>query len=536
MHSASSPAAQTGAVGPRRPALRRVPSVGETLPPARRGLGWGRVLLAHVVLIAVPTIPYYYMRVLGTDLFYLHVTIATVYLLTALMILSETGIAAWQRFAAEPIVPRSRSDAWWQSFKGFLGLRGARGADVVRPVPRTSIIVAAFLPNEADIIVETLEHLLMRIRRPPDGFEIILAYNTPVRLPIEDELEELAERFPDLRLLRVDGSETKAENLNAALDVATGEITAILDADHLPRPDCLERAWHWLESDYDVVQGRSIVRNFASNLKTKCIAVEFECMYGISHAARSLWVDTAIFGGSNGYWRTEVLRTVRFNPKMMTEDIDASMRALLQGYHIVTDRSIVSTELAVADFRSFWFQRKRWAQGWLQVSLKYQRAVWKSTHLSLRQKIYWTYLLGFRELYPLVSLQIFPVLISLILFQGALPLWSHGYLWSSAILTLVSGPLQVIVATKNAVTGFPRRYALGYAFFVFFYVMLKNMIWVIALYDHLTRNTDWIVTRREMSESMRRREAELRKSSRNGAWAGLHQVRDALRSSGFRFV
>ena len=259
-------------------------------------------------------------------------------------------------------------------------------------------------------------------------------------------------------------------------------------------------------------------------------------MYGVSHPARSLWVDTAIFGGSNGYWRTEVLRRVRFNPRMMTEDIDASMRALLDGYRIVADRSIVSTELAVADFRSFWFQRKRWAQGWLQVSLKYQREVWRSPHLGWRQKLYWTYLLGFRELYPLISLQIFPVLFSLILLQGALPLWSHWYLWSSALVTFASGPLQVVVASKNAVTGFPRRYALGYSFFVFFYVMLKNMIWVIALYDHLTRNTDWIVTRRELSESMRRPQEESRKSQRKGAWVGLHQVRDALRSRGFRFI
>lgn len=505
-------------------------------PQPLRHLGWGRVLLAHLVIIAVPTIPYYYMREIGTDLFTLHVVIATVYLITALMILSETGVSLWRRFAGQPIFPHSRSDAWWQTVKGVLGARGARRPDAVRPVPRTSIIVAAFLPNEADIIVETLEHLLLRIRRPEDGLEVILAYNTPVRLPVEDELEELEQRFPNLRLLHVRDSESKAENLNAALDVVSGEMTAILDADHLPRPDCLERAWHWLETDYDAVQGRSVVRNFASNLETKCIAVEFECMYGVSHPARSFLVDTAIFGGSNGYWRTDVLRRVRFDPRMMTEDIDASVRALLDGYRIVADRSIVSTELAVADFRSFWFQRKRWAQGWLQVSLKHQRALWQTPHLDWRQKLYWTYLLGFREFCPLVSLQIFPVLFSLILVQSALPLLSHWFLWSSALLTFLSGPLQVVVATKNAVTGYPRRYALGYSFFVFFYMMLKNMIWVIALYDHLTRNTDWIVTRRELSESMRRREEARRRAQRNGAWAGLHQVRDALRSRGLRFL
>jgi len=187
-----------------------------------------------------------------------------------------------------------------------------------------TFIVAAFLPNERHIILATIRHLLSEVERPEAGFEVILAYNTPTDLPVEKELRRLADGDPASRLLRVEGSESKAENVNAALAIGTGEVTCILDADHHPCPDCLARAWRWLHNGYDVVQGRSVISNHDVNFLTRMIAIEFEQIYSVSHTARSLALDTAIFGGSNGYWRTEVLREIGFDVTMMTEDIDAS--------------------------------------------------------------------------------------------------------------------------------------------------------------------------------------------------------------------
>src|SRR5262249_44704199 len=159
------------------------------------------------------------------------------------------------------------------------------------------------------------------VQRPEAGLELILAYNSPVDLPIEDELRRLAERRPELRPLRGEGSGSKAENLKAAIEIATGEIVGILGPGHHPPAHRLERAWRWLESEYDVVQGRNVIRNRDDNFLTRMIGVEFECMYGVCHPARSLFVDTAIFGGSNGYWRIDALRRTRFDPRFMTEDI-----------------------------------------------------------------------------------------------------------------------------------------------------------------------------------------------------------------------
>jgi cellulose synthase/poly-beta-1,6-N-acetylglucosamine synthase-like glycosyltransferase len=146
---------------------------------------------------------------------------------------------------------------------------------------------------------------------------------------------------------------------------------------------------------------------------TQMIAVEFECMYGASHPAKSLLFDTGIFCGSNGYWKTSVLKKVRFSPQMLTEDIDASLRTMLKGYQIVHDPRIIITELAPEDVPSFWSQRKRWAQGWMEVAIRHQVPLLRSKYLDRWQKAYWTMLLVFSAAFHFVALQVFPILLSL---------------------------------------------------------------------------------------------------------------------------
>lgn len=457
-----------------------------------------KLIFSHTVIIGIPTILYYYLRLNGWSLFSLHSAIATAYLFTSLMMMYEATVV-W----LEDLIINQRNGKkrrykpWFQQLIGIRDIKKPQRSKATRPLPRCSCIVAAYLPNEQDLIIDTLTHILKNVYRPPGGLELILAYNTPEELPIENELRALASSYPELRLLRVEGSKSKAENLNAAINIVTGVITCILDADHQPCADCFLRAWQWLESDYDVVQGRSIIRNHRENFLNQVVAIEFESIYGVSHPAKTLLVDTAIFGGSNGYWNTSVLKRIRFNTIMLTEDIDASLRTLLQGYRIIHDATIVSTELAPTQFKSFWTQRKRWAQGWLEVSLKYQRHFWKSEHFNSWQKAYWTYLLYYREFFSLIALQIYAIVFSFILYQGDFPIWNHWYLLLTTIITLLSGAYQTLITMQLVYQKYPLRYFIQYALITFFYTTLKHMISLVALYDHLKGQTDWVITPRK---------------------------------------
>ncbi|MDQ3081764.1 MAG: glycosyltransferase family 2 protein [Gemmatimonadota bacterium] len=295
------------------------------------------------------------------------------------------------------------------NIEGILALRrGDAPEEPEQPYPPATAIVAAYLPNEAATIEGTIECLLAADYPAP--LQVILAYNTPHDLPIEQTLQEIARRNPNFVPLRVRGSTSKAQNINAALSLVSGEFTGIFDADHRPERDSFRRAWAWLSDRADVVQGHCVIRNGSTNWLTRLLAVEFEQIYASAHPGGARLRGFAIFGGSNGYWRTRVLRSVRMRCAMMTEDIDSSMRAIAAGYRIVCDPGLISTELAPATLRALAHQRLRWAQGWCQVTLRHSWLMLKSPHLNLNQKIGVCHMLPWRDMFPWMSLQIIPIL------------------------------------------------------------------------------------------------------------------------------
>ena len=140
------------------------------------------------------------------------------------------------------------------------------------PEPPASAIICAYLPNEAGTIMETMHHFLSNIEYA-GGLQIILAYNTPTPLPVEVELRALADKHPNLLILNVEGSRSKAQNLNAALEFVLGDFVAMYDADHCPDPDSFSRAWRWLSNGYGVVQGHCLSRNPEESWMAKMVSI-----------------------------------------------------------------------------------------------------------------------------------------------------------------------------------------------------------------------------------------------------------------------
>jgi cellulose synthase/poly-beta-1,6-N-acetylglucosamine synthase-like glycosyltransferase/DNA-binding NarL/FixJ family response regulator len=274
--------------------------------------------------------------------------------------------------------------------------------------PTSTAIIAAYLPNEAATIVDTVANQLAQDY--PGRMQIILAYNSPKRLPIEDTLEQMAADDPRLLLLRVEASTSKAQNVNAALAHVQGEFVGVFDADHHPVPGSFARAWRWLAAGHDIVQGHCVVRNGEASWVARLVAVEFETVYAVSHPGRARLHGFGIFGGSNGYWRTSALRQIRMQGAMLTEDIDSSMRSLLDGFSIVSDPGLLSTELAPTTIQALWNQRMRWAQGWTQTALRHLGPALKSSRLTARQKVGAAFLLGWTQLVPWVTVQVIPIL------------------------------------------------------------------------------------------------------------------------------
>jgi cellulose synthase/poly-beta-1,6-N-acetylglucosamine synthase-like glycosyltransferase len=371
--------------------------------------------------------------------------------------------------------------------------------DGVPPFPAATAIIAAYLPNESEVVVATVRQFL-RIHYE-GALQVILAYNTPHDLPVEETLRAVAAAEGGrLSLLRVDGSTSKAENVNAALNIATGEFVGVFDADHHPAHDAFTRAACWLMAGYDVVQGHCAVRNGHASRLSRTVAVEFESMYAITHPGRARMAGFGIFGGSNGYWRTSLLQRIQMRPTMLTEDIDSTIRALMQGARITADPGLLSYELAPVTLRPLVRQRLRWAQGWSQVARQHLGAALRSPALNSRQKIGMLYLFGWGEVYPWISLAVYSVLLFAVLHPGThMGLrYDTGYLLGAMIM-FATGPVQAAFAYAVAEPEMRRRrgWFIWYMLACSPYTEFKNALVRVALLKELLGEFRWHITPRE---------------------------------------
>lgn len=365
--------------------------------------------------------------------------------------------------------------------------------------PYVTAIIAAYLPNEAATILDTIDAFL---RVDYDRPQIIVAYNTPKRLPMEVTLRALAARHERLTVIEVPFSTSKAQNVNAALHVATGDIIGVFDADHHPDPNAFDRAAAWIAGGADIVQGRCLVRNADDSPISSVVAAEFDVLYGVSHLGRARLHGFAIFGGSNGFWRADLIRRLRLRPDMLTEDIDSSIRALLDGAELVYDPDLLSTELAPSTAQAWWRQRARWAQGWVQVTTRHLLSCVRSPALTVRQRLGAALLLGWREVAPWMTLAVLPLLVYALWFDGepGLPL-NLSMLWLAAAFTTLAGPFQTWVAyrtTPVAHRGPVSRYVVYGLLSILAYTELKNVVARVAQVKQLAGERAWVITPRSV--------------------------------------
>jgi CheY-like chemotaxis protein/cellulose synthase/poly-beta-1,6-N-acetylglucosamine synthase-like glycosyltransferase len=430
-------------------------------------------IVSLLLYLLIPFIVYVMLDKLGANITpYVYYVVVIALLITAIMI-------------------------WVEGLQSLKDINPPKNPDI--KYPPASAIIAAYLPNEAYTIVETIKVFLEL--EYPGPLQIILAYNTPVQLPVEKVLQKIAERDPRLLLLKVDGSESKSQNVNASLAHVTGEFVGIFDADHHPAKNAFSRAWQWLSSSCDIVQGHCLVRNYNASWVARMVAVEFEAIYAVSHPGRTRLYGFGIFGGSNGYWKTELLRQTRMHGFMLTEDIDSSMRVTENGYVIVTDPKIISRELAPGTLKALWNQRMRWSQGWFQVSMEHLLNAFRSKKLSIRQKIGAAYLLAWREIYPWLSSQMFPIIAFWVWkYHGIDEVnWLIPIFVLTSLFTLSVGPGQAILAYLSAekeIKDHKSWFLLYLLFSSVFYTEFKNIIARVAQIKEIMGERSWRITPR----------------------------------------
>jgi len=195
-------------------------------------------------------------------------------------------------------------------------------------------------------------------------------------------------------ITRIKNEHAKAGNINNALNSTSGDLLLILDCDHIPTRDFLQRTVGFFIADPKLFLVQT-PHNFISpdplekNLATyETSPAENELFYDVMQPGLDFW-GTSFFCGSAAVLRREVLdRLGGVAGQTITEDAETTLDALGLGYTTAYYNRPMVSGLQPETYSGFIVQRVRWGQGMLQIFLL--KNPWTVPGLALIQRILYT--------------------------------------------------------------------------------------------------------------------------------------------------
>lgn len=246
--------------------------------------------------------------------------------------------------------------------------------------PMVSIIIPCY--NESDHIEEIIEELY-KVNYP--NFEII-AVNDGSKDNTSDILRGMMQKSDKLRVVDFVKNQGKATGLNMAAMVSKGEYLVCIDGDAMLEPDSI--LWmmrHFLKNPrVGAITGKPKIRNRSSILGRLQVG-EFSAIIGLIKRAQSIYGKIFAVSGVVTAFRKAAVHDVGYwSTDMITEDIDISWRLQIRHWTVKFEPHAMCWILMPETLGGLWKQRLRWAQGGVEVLLKYphifhykkQRRMW----------------------------------------------------------------------------------------------------------------------------------------------------------------
>jgi poly-beta-1,6-N-acetyl-D-glucosamine synthase len=243
----------------------------------------------------------------------------------------------------------------------------AIGPPALLEYPPVSILIPCY--NEGENVRETIEYLL---HQNYPNYEII-AVNDGSKDNTLDILKEFANQYDKVRVINLATNQGKAVGLSTAALMANSEYLICIDGDALL--DTYAAAWmvrHFIDHpSVGAVTGNPRIRN-RSTLLGKIQVGEFSAIVGMIKRAQRTYGRIFTISGVIAAFRKSALHDVGYwSPDMITEDIDISWKLQLAGWTIPFETNALCWVLMPETINGLWKQRSRWAQGGIEVMLRY---------------------------------------------------------------------------------------------------------------------------------------------------------------------
>ena len=271
--------------------------------------------------------------------------------------------------------------------------------------------VSVLIPmhNEEKVCRGILDRMLL-VDYDFDKFEVI-----PINDHSEDKtkavLDEYAQKHPKLfkPLHRYEGQRGKSSALNDALELATGEIAIVFDADYLPPRNIIKNiAVSFNDPEVGAVMGRVVPVNTRVNMLTQLLDLERSGGYQVDQQARYNLGLVPQYGGTvGGFLRQAVIDSGSFDVNVLAEDTELTFRLVLNGYKVAYANRAECYEEVPESWTMRARQIRRWARGHNDVMFRYFFTVLRSNHL-----VGWTKL----DIFLLALVYVLPVILLVCMF------------------------------------------------------------------------------------------------------------------------
>lgn len=295
---------------------------------------------------------------------------------------------------------------------GFIMVYYHRKYRDVKPAQRENFnnpVVTIQLPLYNELyVVERLIQSVCEIDYPKDKMEIqVLDDSTDETTQIVSSIvqKKKEEGFDIVHIRRDSRKGFKAGALKEGLKTAKGEFVAIFDADFIPRKDFLTKTLSFFSDDkVGMVQTRWEHLNGDYSLLTRAQALSLDGHFVIEQTVRNKAGMFIQFNGTGGVWRKVCIEDAgNWHDDTLTEDLDLSYRAQLNGWRFVFLKDVTSPAELPAEINALKAQQFRWTKGAIETAKKILPLVWKSK-VPLKIKMQATFHLTGNLVFPFILL------------------------------------------------------------------------------------------------------------------------------------
>lgn len=274
-------------------------------------------------------------------------------------------------------------------------------------IPDGIVTIQLPLYNEL-YVVERLINSVCEIDFPKDKLEIqVLDDSTDETVNIVHDLVEKKKKegFDIHHIRRGSREGFKAGALKEGMRLAKGEYIAIFDADFVPQKDFLTKTLPFFSDEkVGMVQTRWEHLNGDYSILTKTQALALDGHFVIEQNIRNKAGYFINFNGTGGVWRKSCIEDAgNWHSDTLTEDLDLSYRAQLNGWRFVFLRDIISPAELPSEINALKAQQFRWTKGAVETAKKILPLVWKSK-LPLKVKLQSTFHLTNNLVFPFILL------------------------------------------------------------------------------------------------------------------------------------